>query len=117
MTITLKFAKEELKCSLGLMFLGEFLDEVNLSLEEVGSKMEKNPFKLLPKMIHRSARTQFELDNIDDDLTLIDVINLIESDGGVASPQVTKFIQEWTKSLTNGVPKSPAKEGDEEEKK
>jgi len=117
MTITLKFGKDELKCSLGLMFLGEFLDDVDMSLEEVGDKMTKNPFRLLPKMIHISARTEAEIKGDDFDLTLKDVVDLIEKDGGIASPQVTKFINTWTKSLTNGVPESSAEEGEGEKKK
>ena len=99
------------------MFLGDFLEEVDLSLEEVGEKMQKNPFRLLPKMIYISARSEAEILSKDFDMTLKDVIELIEADGGIASPQVTKFINEWTKSLTNGVPESPAEEGDGKKKK
>jgi len=117
MTITLKFAEKELKCSLGLMFLGDFLDEVNLSLEEVGEKMQKNPFRLLPKMIYISAKTEAEMNGDDFDLTLKDVIEMIEKDGGISSKQVTKFINTWTTSLTAGVPKSEAEEGDGKKKK
>ena len=99
------------------MFLGDFLEEVDLSLEEVGEKMQKNPFRLLPKMIYISARSEAEILSKDFDMTLKDVVELIESDGGISSPQVTKFINEWTKSLTNGVPQSPAEEGEGEKKK
>ena len=117
MTVTLKFAKKELKCSLGLMFLGHFLDEVDLSLEEVGAKMGKNPFGLLPKMIYISAKTEAEMNGEDFDLTLRDIVDMIEKDGGIASNEVTKFINKWTSSLTNGVPESPAEEGDGKKKK
>lgn len=99
------------------MFLGDFLEEVDMSLEEVGEKMQKNPFRLLPKMIFISARSEAEINGEDFDLKLKDVISLIEKDGGIASPQVTKFINTWTNSLTNGVPESPAEEGDKEKKK
>ena len=99
------------------MFLGDFLEEVDLSLEEVGEKMQKNPFRLLPKMIYISARSEAEILSKEFDLTLKDVVEMIESDGGIASPEVTRFINEWTKSLTNGVPQSPAEEGDGKKKK
>ena len=99
------------------MFLGDFLEEVDLSLEEVGEKMGKNPFKLLPKMIFISAKSEAEMSGEEFDLSIKDVVEIIESDGGIASPQVTKFINEWTKSLTGGVPESPAQEGDGEKKK
>ena len=99
------------------MFLGNFLDEVNSSLQEVGEKMQRNPFMILPKMIYISARSEADISGEDFDLTLKDVVELIESDGGIASPEVTRFINEWTKSLTNGVPESPAEEGKGEKKK
>jgi hypothetical protein len=117
MNITLKFAKRELKCSLGLLFLGEFLDDMDMSLEEVGEKMQKNPFRLLPKMIYISAKTEAEMNDEDFDLTLKDVVGLMEKDGGISSPQVVKFINAWTSSLTDGVPKQPAEEGAGEAKK
>jgi len=117
MTVTLKFGKKELKCSLGLMFIGDFLDEVNLSLEEVGEKMQKNPFRLLPMMIHISARIEAEINGEDFDLTFKDIVDMIEKDGGIASPQVTKFVNSWTSSLFKGVPESPAEEGDGTKKK
>jgi phosphoribosylformimino-5-aminoimidazole carboxamide ribonucleotide (ProFAR) isomerase len=118
MTITLKFPKKDLKCSLGLQFLGEFLDEVDLSLEDVGEKMQKNPFKLLPAMIYTSARVEAELSGEDFKMTKKDVIEVLESGGGISSPEIAKFINAWTDSLTSGVPKSePAEEGGDSEKK
>ena len=99
------------------MFLGDFLEEVNLSLEEVGKKMQKNPFKILPKMIYVSAKTETEIAGEDFDLTLKDVVEMIEKDGGISSEQVVKFINKWTESMTQGVPKSEAEEGDGKKKK
>ena len=118
MTITLKFAEKELKCSLGLMFLGDLLDEVDMSLEEVGAKMQKNPFKLLPKMIHVSAKTEAELNGEDFELTLKDIVKMLEDDGGIASPQSAKFVNMWASSLSAGVPEEePAEEGGKKAKK
>jgi len=118
MTITLKFPKQELKCSLGLMFLGELLDETGLSLEEAGEQMQKNPFKLIPTMIYVSARVEAELDGKDFDLTRRQLVEIIEEDGGIGSEQITKFVEEWTKSLFKGVPtEEPAEEGGDKPKK
>lgn len=118
MTITLKFPKKELKCSLGLMFLGELLDAANLSIEEVGEKMQKNPFKLIPLMMFTSARVEAELKGDDFEMTQSDVIQLLESDGGIGSDNVTKFVNAFTKSMTGGVPiEEPAEEGGDEPKK
>ena len=99
------------------MFLGDFLEEIDMSLEEVGEKMGKNPFKLLPKMIYLSAKTEADIKGDDFDYELKDIIDMIEKAGGLASPQVTKFVSKWTASLTDGVPESPAEEGNKEPKK
>ena len=99
------------------MFLGDFLEDVDMSLEEVGAKMAKNPFRLLPKMIYLSAKTEADILGKDFDYSLKDVIEMVEKDGGIASPQVTKFINTWTQSLTDGVPESEAEGGDKEPKK
>jgi hypothetical protein len=118
MTITLKIADKELKCSLGLMFLGEFLDVVDMTLEEVGEKMGKNPFKLLPKMVYTSAKVEAELNDEDFGMTLKELVELIEKDGGIASPAMTLFVNAWTKSMLAGVPEEEsAEEGGEKAKK
>lgn len=118
MEITLKFTDKELKCSLGLMFLGEFLDVVDMSITDVGEKMQKNPFKILPKMIHTSAKVAAELDDEEFTLSLKELVGMIEKDGGVSSPQITLFVTAWTKSMLEGVPEEkPAEEGGEKAKK
>lgn len=118
MTLTLKFPGKDIKCSVGLMFLGELLDETGLSLEEAGAMIQKNPFKLIPTMIHIAARVEAELDGEEFSLTRRELVEIMEKDGGIASPQVTKFVNTWTKSLTDGVPsEEPAEEGGEEPKK
>ena len=110
MIVTLKFAEKELKCSLGLMFLGALLDDLDMSLEEVAAKMQKNPFRLMPKMIFISAQTEAELNGEEFDLTFKDVVELLEKDGGIASPQAVNFINSWTASMTENVPKDDAAE-------
>ena len=117
MTITLKFKTRKLDCSLGLLFLGELLDDLDMSLEDIGEKMQKNPFRLVPKMIYISAKIEAEMGGDDFDLTLKDVVGLLEEDGGLGSPQVVKFINSWTASLTDGVPETEAEEGDKDPKK
>ena len=43
---TLKISKKEFHFSFGLGFLGELLDNLDLSIDQVGDKITKNPFKL-----------------------------------------------------------------------
>jgi hypothetical protein len=117
MNITLKFADKELQCSLGLMFLGELLDELDMSIEEVGDKMQKNPFRVLPKMIYTSAKVRAELSGESFEMTLGEVVEVIEKDGGIASKEVTRFVEEFVKSMNPGLPDEPAEEGGEEAKK
>lgn len=98
--------------------MGEFLDVVDMSIEEVGEKMVKNPFKLLPKMIHTSAKVQAELDEVPFEMSLKELVQMIENDGGIGSPMLTLFTSAWTKSMVQGVPEDEAaEEGGEKAKK
>lgn len=104
MTIKLEFKERDLLCALGLEFLGEFLDVVGIDVEEVGRKVGQNPFKWVPVMIYHSAIIEGELSGKPVELTKREVINLLENAGGIASPQAKYFLNEWTKSMTRGVP-------------
>ena len=106
MDITVRIGDADLKCSLGLAFLGELLDATDMSIEEVGEKMARNPFKLLPQMIYHSHATYMELDGKEPEYDLRGIMGLIEKDGGLSSEGVADFLSKWTKSMTKDVPES-----------
>ena len=104
MRITLKIGDKELLCSLGLGFLGELLDSTGLSIDEVVEKLNKNPFKTVPLLIYHSAKYGAESKELTFTMSLSDIIDLIDDNGGLANPEVTRFLQTWTKSMTKDVP-------------
>lgn len=99
------------------MFLGELLDELNMSIEDIGEAMQKNPFRTLPRMILSSARAEAELDGVDFDLKLRDIVAMIEEDGGIMSEQLIKFMNAFTESLSSGIPSDGSAEGGDKEPK
>ena len=48
---TIVFGKNEFEFFFGLSFLGEFLDEQNITLEQIDEKLNRNPFKFIPTSI------------------------------------------------------------------
>ena len=118
MTITLKFGDKELKCSLGLDFVGELIDDTGVGIDELGARMQTNPFKLLPRMVFISAKVEAELNGEEFTMTQREVTSLIEGDGGLGSPQCGRFMEEWTKSMTPNLPQEDdAEEGKKDKKK
>ena len=115
MDITLKFGKNEVKCNLGLEFVGELIEVTDLSIEEIGEKMQKNPFKFIPVMLNEAHKAYYAIEGKDPVFTKRQLINFLEDDGGISSKEMTRFMTEWTKSMTKGVPKSDVSEGGEAE--
>lgn len=109
MITTLKIGGKEIRCSLGLAFLGELLDELDMSIDDVGEKVQKNPFRMIPVMITTSHKVASELDGIDPIINLKEVVALLEEHGGIANTEVVRFLEVWTESMTKGVPKSESK--------
>ncbi len=117
MDIALNIGNKKLNCSLGLGFLGELLDATDMGIEEIGEKMQKNPFKLIPLMIYNSAKYAAELDGKEFDMTLRDVVQLLDANGGLGNKEVVRFIQKWTESMTKDVPDEEAVEDSKDVKK
>lgn len=85
--------------SLGLGFLGEALENLDLDIVQIGAKVDKNPFKYAPILIYESIK----YNNTDIDLTLDKLIELLDSPEGLKN--INKFIIAFVKSLTKNVPK------------
>ena len=102
--------------SFGLGFLGELLEETNLSIEEVGEKMQKNPFKWIPTIMFYSTKYHDESTDLEVDYTKLDIINWID-EIGIGSDQVTLFMKSFIESLSKGVPVEESKPADTPKKK
>ena len=107
---------EERGFSFGLGFLGELLEDTDLTIEEIGEKMQKNPFKWIPTIMYHSVKYHDESKDIPLVYTKADVVDWID-EIGIASEQVTLFMKSFIESLTKGVPnEEPVKEGSAKKK-
>jgi len=105
-TLKLTIDKKEYNFTLGLGFLGEVLDELDLDITQLISKYDKNPFKYVPILVYHSAKYSNELDNKEVNFTLKDIIRGIENDGALTdkNTSIIKFNEAFVRSLTKDVP-------------
>ena len=103
-TIQLTINKRKVTFTLGLIFIGEMLDKYETSVEELFTKVDRNPFKWLPLTMYESAKATFDLDGKQIDFTYKEFINDIEQDGGVGGPAATEFTIAFVKSMVKDVP-------------
>ena len=107
--IKLNFEGKELGFHFGLGFLGELLDNLGFSIDDLQSNIEKNPFKVIPKLMHTSYAYNLKREGKDVVLKLYDFIDLLDSVGGVTSEGVSLFLTAFTDSMTKDVPVSKNK--------
>lgn len=103
-SIKLNISNREIEFHFGLGFLGELLDSLDVSIEDLMPNLQKNPFKLLPKIMHDSAVYASLRKDEELGLSLYEFTDLIDEDGGVMSDNVAKFVEAFTKSMTKDVP-------------
>jgi hypothetical protein len=102
--LKLNFEGKELGFHFGLGFLGELLDNLGFSIDELQTNIEKNPFKVIPKLMHTSYAYNLEREGKDVELKLYDFIDLLDNVGGVTSEGVSLFLSAFTNSMTKDVP-------------
>ena len=102
--IKLNFEGKELGFHFGLGFLGELLENLDCSIEDLDAHIKNNPFKVIPKLMHTSYAYNLEREGKDVTLKLYDFIDLLDSVGGVASDSVSLFLNAFTESITKDVP-------------
>jgi len=104
--VKIKIADQEIDFAFGLGFLGEALDELNISINDIQDKLTRNPFKIVPSLMYHSAKyAQFRKGKYEETIfTNEKMIDLIDSGGGVSQPGVILCLQAFTNSLIKGVP-------------
>ena len=105
--------KTQFEFHFGLGFLGELLDDVGLGIDEIMESISKNPFKLVPIIMHSSAKYSAMRKGDEFKYTVYDFIDMIDADGGIGSKPVEKFLTAFTNSMTQDVPAEdePIKKG------
>ena len=112
--VNIKFSKVALDFHFGLGFLGELLDSVEMGIDEVMQAISKNPFRIIPIIMHSSASYSAKRNGLDFNYTVYDFIDFIDESGGIAGVPVQKFLNAFTNSMTKDVPKeveAPKKKG------
>jgi hypothetical protein len=107
--IKIEIGKKEIGFRFGLAFVGELLDETDLSIDEVVNKMTKNPFKMVPLIMFYSAKNYYERAEQTMPFTRYELSDLIDDNGGVNSKEVIDFLNAFTASMNKGVPKEKVK--------
>jgi len=102
--IKLNFEGKELGFHFGLGFLGELLDSLDCSIDELDANIKNNPFKVIPKLMYTSYAYNLEREGKEVALKLYDFIDLLDSVGGVASDGVSLFLDAFSNSMTKDVP-------------
>lgn len=95
--------EKTLKCSFGLGFLGECLENLDLSVLEIGEKLDKNPFKWIPILMYESIKYSKEVD-----FSIDDLIEWLDDEDGKAT--MNTFLLAFINSLTKDVPKQKGTE-------
>lgn len=102
---------------LGLGFIGEVIDILDISYDELLSKYDKNPFKYVPLLMFHSIEFNHFLKNEEIDFTKNDMFGWIDKEGGLRNKAMLEFSTAFLKFLAKDVPKEEVKEATKEESK
>ena len=98
--IVLKFWEKTFTARFGIGFIGNYLKDEGVSIQDMFKSFQDNPFYVAPKlMYHAIAKGTPEAE-----LTENDIEDLIDDDGGLASPQLALFIEAFGNSLAVEAP-------------
>ena len=103
--ITIELNGKKLGFHFGLGFMGELLESLDCSIDELMKGIQKNPFKFIPKLMFEAHVYDCLRNETENKYTLYTLTDLIDEEGGVMSNNVSKFLQAFTDSITKNVPK------------
>lgn len=97
--IKLTIDKKELEFYCGLGFLGDLLENQDISVDNIGLLIAKNSFKYVPLFMYESILHGYKRNNKEIDFSLYDFIDMIQRDGGFGHPIVNKYLLRYTNTL------------------
>ena len=71
-TVKITIGNKEIEFAFGLGFLGAALEDMDLGVDEVQGKIQKNPFKIVPLLMYHSAKYAQERVGKEPQYSLID---------------------------------------------
>ena len=107
--IELDFNGKNLTFFFGLGFMGELLENLKCSIDELQAKLESNPFKIIPELMHTSYAYGFKRQGKEVELSWYLFLDFLDDNGGVMSENVNAFLEAFKDSMTKDVPTKPNK--------
>lgn len=108
--VTVKLDGKEYLCKFGLEFLGELLEHLDMSVGELGAKMDKNPFKWAPIIMHKCL----DFSNVID-FSKEQLVEILDSDYS-NQEQLKIFMASFVKSLNPNLPEVDSEEVESKKK-
>lgn len=109
--VIIKLDGKEYLCKFGLEFLGELLDFLDMSVNEIGAKLDKNPFKWAPIMMHKCL--DFSNQMLDFDKS--ELVAMMDKDPK-NHEQLKIFMTNFVKSLSPNLPEIESEETEAKKK-
>lgn len=103
--IIVTIGKDRRGFKFGTWVLGELVEHLNCSVEDVEDKINSNPFRTLPLLFYYSAVLYKKSQKEEVDFTDVDVHDWIDTAGGFDSETVVKILDAFNKSMTKNTPK------------
>ncbi|MCT3835882.1 hypothetical protein HZQ15_18680 [Elizabethkingia anophelis] len=98
--VILNLGGKEREGNLGLGFLARVEDKEGLNITDLLESFQKKPLSALPTLMYHSLAYGDERTGNKVDFTKYDVIDWIDEDGGLSSPETIKFSDAFAKSIT-----------------
>jgi hypothetical protein len=104
--IKLKIDKVKLTFPFGLGFIGECVENLDLSVQEIGAKLDRNTFKWIPVLMYESHKYQCYLDGVEPKFTKLELDKLLYKKSTEDAEQLmASFLRAFLDSLNKNVPK------------
>jgi len=91
----------------GLGFLGECLENLGLNVQQIGQKLDDNPFKWIPTLMYESHKYKCLLDDEEVQFTYRELVNFLDDEEGKV--KMNKYLIAFVDSLRKDVPKENSK--------
>lgn len=102
--IKIKTSTKEIGFKFGLGFLGKVLKEQDIDVNGLMENFHKNPFETVPLLMLESAKYYAVRHKEDFEMTIDDIIDLVDEEGGITSTIFKDFMEAFSNSISQDVP-------------
>ena len=111
----IKLNNREFDCFLGLEFLGNVIDDLDLNYKEFLDRTNRNPVKFMPLIMFHSVRYGLIENDIEIDFDKKQFLLWIQNEGGISNVEMKKFSSAFWDSINSNVPKDEEVEKEAEQ--